>query len=314
MPIRIRPFLPAAALALLAFFFAFATPEHTVAQQKDGLLGGNIKYNSGQSVQPIFEGWTKAADGSYQLWFGYLNRNHVEELPIPVGPDNRIEPGGPDRGQPTYFYTRFNRQLFAVTVPANFGPKGQVIWTVRANGQAERAMGWLRADWEIAPPGTGTGTGRAADPNNRPPTLTVSAPPQITITEPLTLTAEVTDDGLPPARPGRGRGGGGAAAAARNRPPAFDNPDFKGSPPINVPQVERPTPPTVTERLQVSWFVWRGPAKVLFEPATVGADQGKAASTVTFSKPGDYVLRARATDGAATTLQDVKVSVASAQP
>jgi hypothetical protein len=122
----------------------------------------------------------------------------------------------------------------------------------------------------------------------------------------------VTDDGLPPARPGRGRGG--AAAAARNRPPAFDNPDFKGSPPVNVPQVERPTPPAVTERLQVSWFVWRGPARVLFEPSTVGADQGKAASTVTFSKPGDYVLRARATDGAATAVQDVKVSVASSQP
>jgi hypothetical protein len=308
MPIRIRRFLPAAALVLLGFvfIFVFLTAEQTVAQQRDGLLGGNIKYNSGQSIQPIFEGWTKTADGSYQLWFGYLNRNHVQELPIPVGPDNRIEPGGPDRGQPTYFYTRFNRQLFAVTVPADFGPKGQIIWTLIANGQTERAVGWLRPDWEIAPPGTGTGSGRGGTTNNRPPTLTVTGPSRIAVTDTLTLTAAVTDDGLPPARPGRGRGG----AAARNRPPAFDNPEFKGGPPTNVPQVERPTPPRIDDRLQVSWFVWRGPAGVVFNPPAAGADGGNVVFTATFSKPGEYVLRARAVDGAASTQQEYKVTVA----
>jgi hypothetical protein len=30
------------------------------------------------------------------MWFGYMNRNYEEELDIPIGPDNRIEPTGPD--------------------------------------------------------------------------------------------------------------------------------------------------------------------------------------------------------------------------
>jgi len=171
MLIRIRRFFPPAALALLPLLsiLVVAAGRKIGAQQVGDPFGGNITYNSGQSIQPIFEGWTKAADGSYQLWFGYLNRNHIQELSIPVGADNRMEPGAPDRGQPTYFYPRFNRQLFAVTAPADFGDKGQIVWTVIANGQTERAVGWLRPDWEIAPPGNGTTTNPGAA-NNRPPT------------------------------------------------------------------------------------------------------------------------------------------------
>src|SRR5262249_17778855 len=156
---------------------------------------------------------------------------------------------------PTYFYTRFNRQLFAVTVPADFGQK-QITWTLAVHGQTEHAVGWLRPDWEIAPPGTGTGAGRGGDAaKNQPPTLALAGSSRIALSEKLTLTATVTDDGLPVPRGRGGRGGGGNA----NRPPAFDNPEFKATTPVNVPQVERPAPPRVTGRLQVSWFVWRGP-------------------------------------------------------
>ena len=305
MPVRIRSFVQPAALSLPVFIFLLAAAAPTMAQEREGLLGGNIKYNSGQGIQPIFEGWTKIADGRYQLWFGYLNRNHAQEIHVPVGIENKFEPGNAERGQPTYFYPRFNRQLFSVTVPADFG-KGQVIWTLVANGHSERAVGWLRPDWEIAPPGTGVGSGKLNEsPDNKPPALTVSGPQRVAIREALTLTAAVTDDGLPPARPARGRGAGGG----NNRPPAFDNPDFKATPPVNVPQVERPAPPRVEGRLQVSWFVWRGPAGVVFNPPAAGADKGKAEFSATFTKPGDYVLRARVTDGAATTTQDVSISV-----
>src|SRR5690349_2458858 len=75
-------------------------------------IQNNFKYNSGQDVQPIFEGWSRNPDGTFAMHFGYLNRNYVEEPSIPVGPANSIEPGGPDRGQPTYFYPRTNRNLF----------------------------------------------------------------------------------------------------------------------------------------------------------------------------------------------------------
>ncbi len=305
MSIRFQRFIQPAVLTAAIF----GIPALAGAQQKEGALSGNIKYNSGQSVQPIFEGWTKQADGSFQFYFGYLNRNHVEEVQVPVGAENRVEPGGPDRGQPTYFYPRFNRQLFSVSVPSDFGKK-ELIWTLVVHGQTERAVGWLRPDWEIAPPGTGTGSGRGGEvAKNQPPTLTLTGSPRIGVSETLALTATVTDDGLPPARGRGGRGGGGNA----NRPPAFDNSEFKATTPVNVPQVERPVPPRVTGRLQVTWFVWRGPAAVVFDPPAASADEGKAVFSARFTKPGEYVLRARATDTAASTMQDIKVVVAGPQ-
>jgi len=69
----------------------------------------------------------------------------------------------------------------------------------------------------------------------------------------------------------------------------------------------------VTGRLQVSWMVWRGPAAVTFNPPAAGADEGKAVVTATFTRPGEYVLRARATDGSAYTVQDVKLVVSAPQ-
>ena len=81
------------------------------------------RFNSGQDIQPIFEGWTRNEDGSYSFLFGYLNRNYAERPEIPVGEDNFFSPGEPDRGQPTYFYPRTNRYQFEVPVPADFpGP------------------------------------------------------------------------------------------------------------------------------------------------------------------------------------------------
>ena len=67
-----------------------------------------LRHWSGQGVAPVYEGFDINPDGSFNMWFGYMNRNYEEELDIPVGPDNRIEPtgpgrSGPDAGQPTHF-------------------------------------------------------------------------------------------------------------------------------------------------------------------------------------------------------------------
>ena len=43
---------------------------------------------------------------------------------FPPGPDNTVEPGGPDRGQPTYFLPRRRARLFRVRVPADLGTEG----------------------------------------------------------------------------------------------------------------------------------------------------------------------------------------------
>ncbi|HKA07275.1 MAG TPA: hypothetical protein VKD71_08465, partial [Gemmataceae bacterium] len=60
-------------------------------------------YTKGQVVTPTYEGWWPNDDGSFTLFFGYFNTNWQEELDVPIGPDNAIEPGGPDQGQPTHF-------------------------------------------------------------------------------------------------------------------------------------------------------------------------------------------------------------------
>ena len=38
-----------------------------------------IRYVSGQNIQPVYEGWEQRKDGSYDLWFSYLNRNLGED-------------------------------------------------------------------------------------------------------------------------------------------------------------------------------------------------------------------------------------------
>ncbi|HTD84373.1 MAG TPA: hypothetical protein VK648_11335, partial [Gemmatimonadaceae bacterium] len=95
-------------------------------------------YLSGRSMSPAFEGWWENADGSFTLFFGYMNSNWSQEFDIPVGPENDIEPGGPDQGQPTHFYPRRNPFLFTIRVPKDFGQK-ELIWTLTANGKTERA-------------------------------------------------------------------------------------------------------------------------------------------------------------------------------
>jgi len=107
-------------------------------------------HESGASITGAFEGWFKNADGSYSLLLGYFNRNLKQDMDISVGPDNRIEPGGPDRGQPTHFLTGRQWGMFTVTVPADFGAN-KITWTIVANGQTMVIPASLKADYEISP-------------------------------------------------------------------------------------------------------------------------------------------------------------------
>jgi hypothetical protein len=79
----------------------------------------SLSYARGQNVSPAFEGWEKNDDGSFNMMFGYMNRNWEEEIDVPVGPDNNISPGAADQGQPTHFLPRRNRFVFKVRVPAD---------------------------------------------------------------------------------------------------------------------------------------------------------------------------------------------------
>ncbi|MQA29511.1 MAG: hypothetical protein GEU82_06690 [Luteitalea sp.] len=270
----------------------------------------NFKYISGQDVQPVFEGWSRNPDGSFDMHFGYLNRNYVEEPSIPVGPNNAVEPGGPDRGQPTVFRPRTNRNLFTVPVPQDWGKK-ELIWTLTVNGKTQKAYGWLQPEWEIDPAG-GANLGGRNDPElkaNKPPSVVVKTDPSVAIPNTLTLTAVFTDDGLP--KPAAAR----KAAIGQETPLLLQG--GVADVPVNVPQVATgsrrrdPNAPRVVQGPTVSWMVWRGPASATFEPRTGPLKDGQAQTVATFSKPGDYVLRAIASDRALTGIHDVTVTVSS---
>jgi hypothetical protein len=269
-------------------------------------LGYTLKYSSGQDIQPIFEGWSRNPDGSFAMHFGYLNRNFVEELHVPIGPENNVEPGGPDRGQPTFFNPRINRHLFAITVPKEWGGK-ELVWTVTVRGKTQKATAWLQPEWEIDPAGGASAGGRTGEDRvrNAPPTIGIGAVPPITLPDTLTLSAEASDDGLPKPGPRTRK-----PAVGQETPPILQGPTDA---PVNVPDLpadarggrsnERP------QGLTVSWIVWRGPARVTFDPRSVAAKDGSAVVTATFTTPGSYVLRARANDGLLSAYQSVTVNV-----
>jgi hypothetical protein len=292
-------------------------------------IDNNFKYNSGQDVQPVFQGWSHAPNG-FRMHFGYLNRNWVQELWVPVGPANNIEPGGPDRGQPTFFATRANRDIFTIVVPKDWGKK-ELVWTVTSNGKTNKAIAWLQPEWEIAAPGGGRGAAAGEAAKNTPPTISFAGAVQGTVGKAVTLTATVTDDGLPKPQPQRGRGRG--VTIGQETPPILRGGVGQGDIPVNVPALAgggggggggaaagaggggrggggrggaagaEPAGPTV------SWLVWRGPANAVFTPRSTPSKNGQAQTNVTFTKPGEYLIRARANDRALTTDADVRVVV-----
>src|SRR5262245_37329536 len=111
---------------------------------------GQIVGLKGEDLIPVYEGWEENPDGTFNLVFAYFNRNWDEEFDVPVGPNNSIEPGGPDQGQPTHFFPRRNRFVFRIKVPKDFD-KNEVVWTLVANGKTYRAYGSLRPGYITDP-------------------------------------------------------------------------------------------------------------------------------------------------------------------
>jgi hypothetical protein len=139
----------------------------------------NLTYSRGQSVMPAYDGWHRNPDDTIDVWFGYLNQNWQEELDIPIGPDNNIEPQplGPDAGQPTHFLPRHNRWQFAVRVPKDWGSK-EVVWTLTSRGRTFRAYGTLKPDYFQDDFGMQRESGGSPPPEgNKPPVLDVKGDP-----------------------------------------------------------------------------------------------------------------------------------------
>ncbi len=109
----------------------------------------SLSYSSGQNVSPAYEGWEVGTDGAKYFVFGYMNRNWVEEIDVPVGPENSFNIGGADQGQPTHFLPRRNRFIFRVPVPAGFTDNDELVWTLTTQGKTEKAYASLRLDYQI---------------------------------------------------------------------------------------------------------------------------------------------------------------------
>ena len=221
--------------------------------------------DAGQSVTAAFEGWYQNDDGTHTLLIGYFNRNLKQTLDIPIGPNNRIDPGGPDQGQPTHFLTRRQWGVFTIKVPKDFGDK-RLTWTIVANGQTTSIPVGVIKGYQIEP-------FKEVAQGNEPPRIQFDAktpalfgPPVGTaatlsavVGQPLTIEATATD-------------------GAANDPDL--NPLQLKQPPINV---------VLTK--------YRGPGDITFANARppVGKD-GKVSTTATFSAPGDYVVRVQVND------------------
>ena len=157
------------------------------------------QYNRGQDVVPVYEGWMPNPDGTYTMYFGYFNRNYEEQLDIPLGPNNTMDPGA-DRGQPTHFYPRRHFFVFSVVVPKDWGLERRVVWTLSIRGKTNIARGWLQPDWEINNEVMMENSGAVNDPENERPVITGSGAQTVTLPGSLTLTAAARDDGRPKPR------------------------------------------------------------------------------------------------------------------
>lgn len=253
----------------------------------------NTRFNSGQAVVPYYEGWIRNSDGTFDLVFGYFNRNWKEEFAIPAGPDNKFEPGNPDGGQPTYFLPRRQRWIVRYRVPADFGKK-TVTWTITANGRSEKGYGDLLPAQELTERVvmTNGNFNPGEDDPNKPPSVTVSPLQNVKAGVPIPITASLVDDGLPKPRP---------VAPPPPPPPVGARGPIAQ---VNSSGGGRP------RGLNVSWLQYRGPGKVTFAaPGPTMAVNGEVTTTATFAVPGAYVLRTIAGDGQLSTRRDITVMV-----
>ncbi len=320
-----RPTIRAAMLALLL-------PGLLISSS--GIAAAQVLYRSGQSIQPIFEGFERNPDGSRTMWFGYLNRNYDEAPNVPIGAMNSFheaagvssagpvdqdlildDPGSIDRGQPAYFYPRRQQFVFGVRVPADFVGK-ELVWSVSVHGETLTAVGTLEqgniwsVDEGVWSANRGRGTGGRIDVaySNQPPEVRIvggEGQRSTNVGQPLALRAFASDDGHPGPREARRR--------REVEPLPNDLPQVGGGIGRNSPKSQSIINYIAADEtgLAVTWIKYRGPGPVQFDSAVTALSPTgeEAVASASFSRSGTYVLRAYADDGTYTRFSDVTVVV-----
>lgn len=259
----------------------------------------------GEPIYGAFEGWGPLKDSQNAIEIGYYNNNLQQTLDIPIGPNNHMDPGGPDLLQPTHFEAGRQWGVFAVPLPKDFGTK-KISWTIVANGKTTTVQFSLNPPYWVD-------FYKNAAKGNTPPVIKfapdgpeMTGPPTkvalnltATVGQPLKLTLWAKDrpntydpeDSLPPELRSRGRGRGGAttdgaagggaaagtpdtaaAARGRGRGAADNQPNFDFSAAITGRGNNRNAAgrgggpqPDVT----VTWKVHRGAQPVKFADETI---------------------------------------------
>ena len=316
--------------------FSAALMIATLLTPASGAAVAQVLYLSGQGIQPIYEGFEENPDGTFTMWFGYLNRNYDETPTVAIGANNRFEaadgvsiagpispdlvlsdPGPADRGQPTYFYPRRQQFVFGVQVAADFVGK-ELVWTVSHNGETRTAIGTLElsTSWSVdegvwnANRGRGTG-GRTevATTNQAPAIRAVGVEGQINtvVGAPVVLRILAQDDGQP--------GPAGENARRLSKLPPLPNalPQVGGTIGRNGPKEQQVVHYAAADEtgLAVTWIKYRGAGDVQLEESVLPVDPNgeEISTTARFKDPGTYVLRAYADDGTYLRSADVTVVV-----
>lgn len=230
-------------------------------------------FDAGQernAIYPVYDGYTRNADGSLTLSFAYFSHN-ADAVTIPLGPNNAFAPGTADRGQPTSFLPGHHRWQCVMVVDPDFD--GQLRWTLTHAGATwATSASMLQYNWELSDRDLPQALRGIEDPTTTPRHVCLNRPPvvrvlgyggsrgpyelQVRVSQPLKLFGSVRDEGLP-------RGGGVTAM----------------------------------------WTVARGPGRVRF-------DEPDAPRTLAyFAEPGEYVIELTGSDSELTSVIEVAVLV-----
>ncbi|MDA0279389.1 MAG: hypothetical protein O3C29_02980 [Proteobacteria bacterium] len=238
----------------------------------------------GLAIIPFMEGWYDNEDGTVTVSFGYHNRN-TEDVIVPLGGNNRIEPAQLDGMQPEIYFPGRHPGVFAVTIPASMGDES-VWWHIKTGNleelkvPGERGSNAYELDRNPRPQGSvqpliwfengssGSGPEGVVAINTR----------TIDVGTPLTLEVETEDPSIrDPSNP------------------LFAKPLdtrviwYKHQGPGQVSFTEHASTPFITASAQTT----RGMIPVASSRVAIPAGKGPARVMATFSEPGEYMIRAR---------------------
>ena len=248
------------------------------------LLPSTPKKAFGASISPAYDGWYDNADGTHTFLIGYYNRNWVDDVEVPIGPNNHFEPGEPDRGQPTHFLPNRGFGMFTITVPKNTPATEKLWWVLTVNGVTQRVPFHRSPDYNITPQ-------QASEESpggkfNKPPVLRLSenGPPiQNPIANvaaavdrsavagvPMALDLWIEDDGL--------------YASGSNAPISGNDPIVE----VVVSKYRGPGTITLAKDHHKMTTLKGGKPGELYS--------GRTSTTVTFAEPGEYLLHVTVND------------------